>query len=71
MSQNTSPRIEFVIEKLRAITHKGWQQVAEKTGIPESTIRKIAYRETKNPRAQTLDPLHLYFSAAKKAKKPH
>jgi hypothetical protein len=64
MSTHTSPRIEFVIANLRMIAPKNWAAIAEKTGIPCSTLRKIAYRETKDPRGSTLDPLHDYFERA-------
>ena len=61
MTTHTSPRIEFVIQCLRDSMPKRWPEIAKKTGVPEDTIRKIAYRDTKDPRSSTLDALHSYF----------
>ncbi|MBC7490073.1 MAG: hypothetical protein H7240_09095 [Glaciimonas sp.] len=70
MSTHTSPRIEFVIANLRLISPKKWPDVVEKTGVPLGTLRKIAYRETRDPRGSTLDPLHAYFDKQKTKIKP-
>lgn len=57
------PRIEFIVRNLRAAMPKNWPAIAEKTGVPEKTIYKIAYRETKDPRTSTTEALHEYFTA--------
>jgi hypothetical protein len=62
MNSQTEPRIEFVVRHLRAAMPRRWPEISEKTGIPEKTIYKIAYRETKDPRTSTTEALHDYFS---------
>lgn len=63
MANQTPSRIEFVIAKLRALGRKNWRALAETTGVPYSTIYKVAYRDTKNPGCLTLDPLHDHLKA--------
>lgn len=46
---------------LRAAMPRLWPEIAVKTGVPEKTICKIAYRETKDPRTSTTEALHSYF----------
>lgn len=62
MNSQTEPRIEFIVRKLRAAMPRRWPEISEKTGVPEKTIYKIAYRETKDPRTSTTEALHDYFT---------
>ena len=62
MTTQNNPRIEFVVQRLRQAMPKNWRRIAEESEVPYKTIYKIAYRSTKNPRANTIDPLHDYFS---------
>jgi len=49
-----------VIDGLAA--NKGrWPEVAAGSGVPVSTVRKVAQRRTKNPRIETIDRLRRYF----------
>lgn len=64
MNTQTESRIEFVIRNLRAAMPKNWPEIAKKSGVPQKTIVKIAYRETKDPRSSTLDALYSYFERA-------
>lgn len=41
--------------------------VAQKSGVPESTIRKMHYGQVKSPRINTVQALHDYFSKRKAA----
>lgn len=62
MKSQTVPRIEFVVHHLRAAMPRSWPEIALKTGVPEKTIYKIAYRATKDPRTSTTEALHSYFT---------
>ena len=61
---DTNTILNQVISNLRAAGPKAWDDIAEKTGIPKDTIRKIAYRDRKNPRISTLQPLVRHFEEA-------
>jgi predicted transcriptional regulator len=61
MKTSNESRTEFVIRNLRAAMPKNWPRISKESGVPEKTIYKIAYRETKDPRSSTLDKLHSYF----------
>lgn len=66
MTPQTNPRTEYVIAHLRAAMPKNWPDIAEKSGVPKSTIHKIAYRETENPTSNTIEALYSYFEALEK-----
>lgn len=68
MHTQTNPRIEYVIAHLRAVMPRQWQEIAEKTGVPYSTISKIAYRDTTNPSSNTVEALHSFFEESEKPK---
>jgi hypothetical protein len=52
--------LDFVIANLDAV--KGtWRAVAEASGVPFGTVRKIGTRETKNPRIDTVEQLAKHF----------
>lgn len=57
MSEST---YDFVMENLQA-TKWRWPQVAAGSGVPCRTLEKIARRETKNPKIQTIEKLATYF----------
>jgi hypothetical protein len=61
MNTSTETRTEFVVRHLRAAKPKNWPTIAQKTGVAERTLAKIAYHETKDPRCSTVDPLVAYF----------
>lgn len=64
MTTQIEPRIDFVIRHLRQAMPRNWPEIARASGVPQKTICKIAYRETKDPRSSTLDKLHDYFAHA-------
>lgn len=44
--------------RTRLAAHKGrWPQIADASGVPISTVRKIAQGVTPNPRVDTVDRL--------------
>lgn len=51
-----------VLAKLRAVKHSKIKQIGVASGVPESTVRKLYYGEVLNPRVQTVQALHDYFS---------
>jgi hypothetical protein len=61
MDQHTESRTEFVVRRLREAMPKSWPEISEASGVPEKTIIKIAYRETKDPRESTVAALYAYF----------
>jgi len=52
-----------VLARLRAVRHSDLPDVAERSGVPKSTLLKIRYGEVKNPGVQTVQALHDYFAA--------
>lgn len=62
MNSQTEPRIAFVVRNLRAAMPRRWPEISRETGVPEKTIYKIAYGETKDPRTSTTEALHGYFT---------
>lgn len=56
--------LELVVKKLRAGGRHFWPAVSERTGVPVDTIIKIARRQTKDPRWQTIAPLIKFFKRA-------
>lgn len=62
MDTQIETRLEYVIRKLREAMPKNWPEIALKSKVPESTIYKIAYRDTKDPRGSTLEALFSYFT---------
>lgn len=69
MTTKTIPRVEFVVSRLRAAMPRLWPEIAKQSGVPEKTICKIAYRETKDPRTSTTEALHDYFAEQDKPTK--
>lgn len=55
--------LEFVRSKLALMRPSEFPTVAEATGVPLSTIRKIHYGEVCDPRVNTIQALHDYFSS--------
>jgi hypothetical protein len=50
-----------VIRRLQSHPYSEVVDIAAKSGIPEPTVRKIFYAQTKNPRMDTIDALRDYF----------
>lgn len=61
-SQNTDLHA-FVVARLRAAMPKNWPAIATQSGVPEDTLRKIAYRETTDPRISSVQKLANHFFA--------
>ena len=57
---------EYVLSELQATKHK-WPEVAEKSGVPYGTLKKITQRGKKHgvlhPRIDTLEKLAKYFGS--------
>ncbi|MBC2771058.1 helix-turn-helix transcriptional regulator [Pusillimonas minor] len=51
-----------VLARLRTVKHSDIKQISHASGVPESTVRKLYYGEVANPRVQTVQALHDYFS---------
>mgnify|MGYP003582965539 CR=1 FL=1 len=54
--------LDAVIARLKQVKHCDLSRVALESGVPESTLRKIRYREVRDPRVQTVQALHNYFA---------
>lgn len=52
-----------VVAELRSIKWGDLPRLAESTGVPESTIKKIRSSEVKDPRISTVEALHNYFAS--------
>lgn len=60
---------QYVLDQLEG--HKGkWPTVAAATGIPRSTIVKIARKEVKDPGVSHIEKLAFYFREQTKASNP-
>lgn len=55
------------------LDRKAWPRISETTGVPENTLRKLAYGDRKNPQLNTIQPLYDYFKrrAASVTKEAH
>ena len=51
---------EFVNANLRVWRYR-FPELAEKTGVPVKTIRKVSSEQIKNPGIKTIDPLFMFF----------
>ena len=58
--------LETVVAALNA-AKGGWREIAEASGVPYSTLCKIAQRATENPGVAHVQALHDYFCAVKAA----
>ncbi len=50
-----------VLNRLKAHKFADLRAIAEASGVPESTVRKLYYGEVQNPRVGTVELLHAYF----------
>lgn len=56
---------DYVIERLLAAKYR-WPQVASGSGVPRSTLVKIAKREIKDPGVSHVQKLYDYFQSQEK-----
>lgn len=70
MDQKSTFLVE-VLRALRAAGHKELTTIAQRSGVPEGTVRKLFYGEVKNPRVQTVQALHDYFAQAASSESNH
>ncbi|TEA78664.1 helix-turn-helix domain-containing protein [Allopusillimonas ginsengisoli] len=61
--EQTSTLLFSVVAQLRGVKWSSLPQLADDTGVPESTIKKIRSGEVKDPRISTIEALHSYFTA--------
>lgn len=59
-------QIDFVQGKLDALERREWVKIAKRCRVPFSTFKKIGYKQTKNPRSDTLHKIATYFYEADK-----
>lgn len=52
---------DYVVARLAGMPIKQVLRVSRDTGISESTIRKIKYRQVKNPGVSLVERLNKYF----------
>ena len=52
---------KFVLDCLTAYGRSRWDEVAEGSGVPLSTVKKIAYKETENPGVTNVEALANWF----------
>lgn len=62
--------LSYIKAQLGLMRPADWTTVAEKSGVPLGTLRKIAYSEVEDPRFNTVNKLNTYFRGLdKKAQK--
>lgn len=62
----TTPITTYLREKLTEVGTTGFEQLAAKTGVKVSFIRKFYYGGRENPRVNTVQPLLDHFYAQDK-----
>jgi hypothetical protein len=55
------PILDYLERNLRAAGPKRWRAISAATGCPEHLIRKLAYRDRKNPGVGKVQPLVSFF----------
>jgi len=60
--------LEFIREQLQGRSQAEWRVIADRAGIPYSTLEKIAYGLTENPRIGTVEPLYRLLKEGEFAK---
>ena len=60
MDMKPMPMLEYVVAKLASRRHT-YQQIADGSGVPRSTVEKIARRETRNPGVLHVERLVVFF----------
>jgi predicted transcriptional regulator len=58
-----SPRFLSLIERLQS-AKRTWRVVSQATGVPYSTLTKVAQGKTRNPRVSTVEALERYFEGS-------
>lgn len=53
--------LPFVRKSLREAGKDIWPVISADTGVPENTLRKLAYNDRKNPRLSTVEPVAKWF----------
>jgi len=61
--------LAFIRERLAGRTQAEWRSIAEATGVPYTTLEKIAYGVTEDPRVSTVEPLFRHLKAEEAAEK--
>jgi uncharacterized protein YerC len=60
MDMKSMVMLEYVVAKLASSRHT-YQQIADGSGVPRSTVEKIARRETRNPGVLHVERLARFF----------
>lgn len=61
--EQIEPITEYLKRRLRDAGAARFDEIAAKTGVTSSFIRKFVYGSRENPRVQTIQPLLDYFRA--------
>lgn len=59
-------QLAYVREQLEKHGRPEWYRCEKATRVPFSTIKKIAYKQTKNPGSVTVDKIANYFRVKEK-----
>ena len=59
--QKDPPLLRMIRKKLQVAGHAGLASIAEKSGVPIFTLRKIHYGETSDPGIRNIEKLRLHF----------
>lgn len=61
--------LEYVRGKLSATTPAEWEECSKVTGVPFTTIKKIAYRQVLAPRSDNTGKIATYFRTMRRQPK--
>lgn len=57
--------LAHIVDFLREAGPRRWPGIADATGVPENTLRKLAYHDLKNPTLAIVQPLLDYAERVK------
>ena len=58
--------LEYVVNNLRAVGRPNWPAIAEASGVPLGTLKKVGSGATPDPRISTVVALAAYFRKGRK-----
>lgn len=61
--------LAYVQEQLAKHPRTEWHRCCDVSGVPFSTLKKLAYKQTTNPTSKTVERIAAYFRVREKRRK--
>ena len=58
--------VKEVVERLNKLGRDQWNRISQEADVPFSTLKKIAYGQTKSPQALTLEKISMRLEEPKR-----